>query len=84
MFTQLIGTMHTKAFKNGNSRAVGIPAGIAFDSTDIDLNIERIRNKIIIRSVAKSPGDTLQQVKALPTFMLEGRVDQKQKKRESL
>ena len=76
--------MHTKAFRNGNSQAVRIPAEIAFDSTDIELDIVRIGNKIIIQPVAKSPGDILRQMKALPNFMSEGRGDQEQKERESL
>ena len=76
--------MHTKAFKNGNSQAVRIPAEIAFESTDIELDIERIGNKIIIQPVVKSPGDILRQMKAVPSFMSEGRADHEQKKREPL
>lgn len=76
--------MHTKAFRNGNSQAVRIPAELAFDSTDIELDIVRIGNKIIIQPVAKSPGDILRQMKALPNFMSEGRGVQEQKERESL
>ena len=34
--------MHTtKAFKNGNSQAVRIPADIAYERMDIELEIER-------------------------------------------
>lgn len=76
--------MHTKAFKNGNSEAVRIPGETAFESTDIELNIKRIRNKIIIQPVAKSPGDLLRQMKAIPTLISEGRVGHEQRKRKSL
>jgi len=76
--------MQTKAFKNGNSQAVRIPAEIAYESTDIELNIVRIGNKIIIQPVAQSLGDILRQMKPLPNFMSEGRGDQEQKERESL
>jgi len=76
--------MQTKAFKNGNSQAVRIPAEIAYESTDIALDIVRIGNKIIIQPVAQSLGDILRQMKPLPNFMSEGRGDQEQKERESL
>ncbi|NMM26056.1 MAG: AbrB/MazE/SpoVT family DNA-binding domain-containing protein [Glaciimonas sp.] len=76
--------MQTKAFKNGNSQAVRIPAEIAYESTDIELDIVRIGNKIIIQPVAQSLGDILRQMKPLPNFMSEGRGDQEQKERESL
>lgn len=76
--------MRTKVFKNGNSQAVRIPAEIAYESTDIALDIVRIGNKIIIQPVAQSLGDILRQMKPLPNFMSEGRGDQEQKARESL
>lgn len=76
--------MHTKAFKNGNSQAVRIPAEIAYESTDIELDIVRVGNKIIIQPVTQSLGDILRQMKPLPNFMSEGRGDQEQKERESL
>lgn len=76
--------MQTKAFKNGNSQAVRIPAEIAYESTDIALDIVRVGNKIIIQPVAQSLGDILRQMTPLPNFMSEGRGDQEQKERESL
>ena len=76
--------MQTRAFKNGNSQAVRIPAEIAYESTDIELDIVRIGNKIIIQPVAQSLGGILRQMKPLPDFMSEGRGDQEQKERESL
>ncbi|MGO7287928.1 AbrB/MazE/SpoVT family DNA-binding domain-containing protein, partial [Rhizobium ruizarguesonis] len=42
--------MHTtKAFKNGNSQAVRIPAELAFERTDVELEIERIGDELRIR-----------------------------------
>ena len=76
--------MQTKVFKNGNSQAVRIPAEIAYESTDIELDIVRVGNKIIIQPVSQSLGDILRQMKPLPNFMSEGRGDQEQKERESL
>ena len=47
--------MHTtKAFKNGNSQAVRIPAELAFDRTDVELEIERVGDELRIRPVHRS------------------------------
>ncbi|MFW8642977.1 AbrB/MazE/SpoVT family DNA-binding domain-containing protein [Rhizobium beringeri] len=49
--------MHTtKAFRNGNSQAVRIPAELAFERTDVELEIERIGDELRIRPVHRSPG----------------------------
>ena len=42
--------MHsTRIFKNGNSQAVRIPADLAYERTDIELEIEREGDEIRIR-----------------------------------
>jgi len=42
--------MHTtRVFKNGNSQAVHIPADLAYERTDIELEIEREGNEIRIQ-----------------------------------
>ena len=47
--------MHTtRIFKNGNSQAVRIPADLAYDRTDIELEIERDGDEIRIRPVRHS------------------------------
>ena len=61
--------MQTRAFKIGNSQAVRIPAEIAYDSTEIELEIVRIGDRIIIEPVAQSPGEMIRKMKALPDFM---------------
>jgi len=76
--------MQTKAFKNGNSQAVRIPAELAYDSTDIELEIVRIGDRIIIEPVAQSPGELLRKMKALPDFMPEGRENDEQEERSPL
>lgn len=44
--------MHTThIFKNGNSQTVRIPADLAYERTDIALEIEREGNEIRIRRV---------------------------------
>lgn len=76
--------MQTKAFKNGNSQAVRIPAEIAYESTDIELDIVRIGNRIIIEPTLQSPADVIRKMKPLPNFMSEGRGDAEQVERGSL
>ena len=43
----------TKIFKNGNSQAVRIPAELAYERTDIDLEIERVGDELRIRPVGR-------------------------------
>jgi antitoxin VapB len=76
--------MQTKAFKNGNSQAVRIPVELAYKSTDIELEIVRIGDRIIIEPVAQSPGELLRKMKALPDFMAEGRENDEQEERSPL
>lgn len=75
----------TRAFKNGNSQAVRIPAEIAYDRIDIELEIERVGDEIRIRP-ARRPlaGVMVRFAQFGPGFMAEGRGDQEQKVRESL
>lgn len=47
--------MHTtRAFKNGNSQAVRIPADLAYERTDMELEIEREGDEIRIRPALRS------------------------------
>ena len=39
----------TRLFRNGNSQAVRIPKALAFDSVDIEVEIERRGNELIVR-----------------------------------
>lgn len=75
----------TRAFKNGNSQAVRIPADLAYDRTDIDLEIERIGDEIRIRPAHRSLSDVLSKFAQFsPDFMAEGRGDQEQVERNAL
>jgi antitoxin VapB len=78
--------MHTtRAFKNGNSQAVRIPADIAYERTDMDLEIERDGDEIRIRPARRSLSGVLAKfAKFSPDFMTEGRGDQQQAERDSL
>ena len=74
----------TKAFKNGNSQAIRIPAALAFARTDIDLEIERLGDEIRIRPARRSLSGVLSKFAAFsPDFMQEGREDQEQVEREA-
>jgi antitoxin VapB len=72
--------MHTtRAFKNGNSQAVRIPADLAYERTDIELEIEREGDEIRIRPARRSLSGVLSKfAQVLSDFMAEGRGDQEQ------
>ena len=44
----------TRIFKNGNSQAVRIPSDLAYERTDIELEIERLGEQIRIRPVRRN------------------------------
>jgi antitoxin VapB len=75
----------TKAFKNGNSQAVRIPADIAYERMDMELEIERDGDEIHIRPVRRSLSGVLTKfAKFSPDFMAEGRGEQAQAERDTL
>ena len=78
--------MHTtKAFKNGNSQAVRIPSDMAYDRTDIELEIERQGDEIRIRPSRRSLTGVLSKFAQFSDdFMLTGRDDQEQLERDDL
>ena len=78
--------MHTtRAFKNGNSQAVRIPADLAYERTDMDLEIEREGDEIRIRPARRSLAGVLTKFAQFsPGFLTEGRGDQEQAERNAL
>lgn len=75
----------TRNFKNGNSQAVRIPADIAYERTDMELEIERIGDEIRIRPARRSLAGVLNKFAQFSEdFMQEGRGSQEQKERDSL
>lgn len=78
--------MHTtRAFKNGNSQAVRIPADLAYERTDIELEIERQGDEIRIRPARRSlSGVLVKFAQFSPDFLAEGRGDHRQTKRDAL
>lgn len=78
--------MHTtRAFKNGNSQAVRIPADLAYERTDIDLEIERQGDEIRIRPARRSLSGVLSKFAQFsPGFMDQGRGEHEQMERDTL
>jgi len=75
----------TRAFRNGNSQAVRIPADLAYERTDMDLEIERVGDEIRIRPTRRSLAGVLSKFACFsPEFMAEGRGNQEQSEREPL
>ena len=75
----------TKIFKNGNSQAVRIPAELAYDRNDIELEIERNGEEIRIRPVRRKLDGVLAKFAACsPDFQVPGRDDLEQADREAL
>jgi antitoxin VapB len=78
--------MHTtRVFRNGNSQAVRIPADLAYERSDIELEIERIGDEIRIRPARRPLIHVLEKfAKFAPDFMAQGRGDHEQAEREGL
>jgi antitoxin VapB len=78
--------MHaTKAFKNGNSQAIRIPVALAYESTDIELEIERHGDELRIRRARKSLSGVLAKfAKSSPDFLAEDRISQGQADRDAI
>jgi antitoxin VapB len=75
----------TRAFKNGNSQAVRIPASLAYERTDMELLIERHGDEIRIRPMGRSLAGVLGKfARFSPGFMAEGRGNQEQAERDAL
>jgi len=75
----------TRAFKNGNSQAVRIPSDLAFERTDIELEIERVGDELRIRPARRSLAGVMAKfARFSQDFMAEGRGDQEQAERDPL
>jgi len=75
----------TRAFKNGNSQAVRIPAAIAYAEMNLELEIERIGDELRLRPVRQGLGDVLSIFADFSDdFMQEGRGHQDQSPRDAL
>ena len=78
--------MHrTRVFRNGNSQAVRIPSDLAYDNTDVEMEIERVGDELRIRPARRSLAGVLDRfTRFSPDFMAEGRGEQEQAERDTL
>jgi antitoxin VapB len=78
--------MHTtKVFKNGNSQAIRIPADLAYESSNIELEIERVGDELRIRPVRRPVTNVLAKFAAFGVDVLaNGRGEQGQAERDEL
>jgi antitoxin VapB len=75
----------TRAFRNGNSQAVRIPADLAYERTDIELEIERTGDEIRIRPARRSLAGVLAKfARFSQDFLAEGRGEHEQAERDTL
>ena len=75
----------TKVFKYGNSQEVRIPADPAFDSNDMEVEIERSSDKPSIIPVARRLDRALEKFAAFSVdFMADGRGENLEEERDAL
>jgi len=75
----------TKVFKNGNSQAVRIPAELAYERHDLDVEIERVGDEIRIRPSRRSLGQVLSKFAQFSAgFMDQGRGGNQESERDVL
>ena len=56
----------TRVFKSGNSQAVRIPAEIAYEDLDVELEITRLGDVITIAPVRKSMKEVVATLRRMP------------------
>ncbi len=77
--------MVTRIFRNGNSQAVRIPAELAYERSDLDVEIERVGDEIRIRPARRSLEGVLAKFAGFSAdFMAGGREPNLESEREPL
>jgi antitoxin VapB len=75
----------TRIFRNGNSQAVRIPAELAYERSNLDVEIERIGDEIRIRPARRDLAQVLARFEAFSEdFMTEGRGENRESERDAL
>ncbi len=83
--TQMIIMTTTKIFKNGNSQAVRIPAELAYERTDLELEIERIGDELRIRPTPRRLDHLLEKFSRFSADLkAEGRGENREGERDAL
>lgn len=76
--------MRTRVFQSGNSQAVRIPKELQFEQVDVEYEIERQGDRLIISPVGAPLTDALDLFAAFSDdFMAEGRPEQGTQEREA-
>lgn len=76
--------MRTRVFQSDDAQAVWIPRAVQFEQLDIDYEIERQGDCLVIRPAA-SETDTIERFSAFSAdFMAEGRPEQGVQERDAL
>lgn len=77
--------MRTRVFQSGNSQAVRIPKELQFEHLDIEYEIKREGDRIIIQPIGEPLTNAMDLFAAFSDdFMSEGRGDQGSQERELL
>lgn len=77
--------MRTKVFQSGNSQAVRIPKELQFERIDLEYEIERQGDALLIRPASASLSNALDLFAAFTDdFMAEGRPEQGSQQRDTL
>ena len=77
--------MRTRIVQLGNNQAVLIPKELQFEQTDIEYDIKRQGDRLIITPVSQSPANAMELFSAFSDdFMAEGRLEQGTQKRDDI
>lgn len=75
----------TRAFKSGNSQAVRIPKDLQFERMDLELEIRREGDALVIRPLRPRLTDVLERFGAFSADLFpEGREQEDQQERDAL
>jgi antitoxin VapB len=75
----------TRVFRNGNSQAVRIPAELAFERSDLDVEIWRVGDELRIRPLGRSLDGVLEKFAGFSAdFMADGRGANVESERDAL
>jgi len=75
----------TRVFRDGNSQAVRIPAELAYERSDLEVEIERVGDEIRIRPSRRSLADVLDKFAQFsPDVVSGGRGAHEQAERDDL
>jgi len=75
----------TRVFRNGNSQAVRIPADLAYDRSDLEVEIERVGEELRIRPVPRRLDGVMGKFAGFSAdFMADGRSGEVEAERDGL